>query len=433
MKHPVHSYFDELLLYSGQYALFYVLMNFSKVGFGFFSYSGHVLMLAGLLIQIVFLVHYGDKPLGRIFGSLLCPILYTIFEASDFQSFILNSGHFFFWVFSLLTGLMNGASLRLKGRYKNWVEFAIVFMNVIMFLFIYMYFDMLTKLEALAIQKGESLTEYATQISITHIFSNSSGFLADKTHIYLILGGCLLGLSLGIGKVRVNRLNEKIVELFGTYVDPTIRDRVLSSNGVLEEKRQITILFCDIRNFTTLSELSGPGNTIGMLNHYFAQWELMASLHGGVINKYIGDAVMILFGINDQPELSAEQAVSCAAAFSCEFKKLNQELLEMQLPRVEGIGVGIHYGEVSLGNIGSHRRREFTAIGDNVNIASRLESLTKELDYSDDIPVHMLISKSVYTAVPAYLQEQFTSNGSVQLKGKDTLVEIYQWSNKSVL
>lgn len=428
MKRQVHSYMDELLLYSGQYALFYVLMNFSKVGFGYFSYSGHVLMLAGLLIQIVFLAHFGDKPLGRIFGSLLCPILYTLFEANDFQSFILNSGHFFFWVFSLLTGLMNGASLKLKGRYKNWIEFAIVFMNVIMFLFIYMYFDMLTKFEEMAVLKGESLNEYASQVSITHIMANAGEFLSDKTHIYLILGGCLLGLSLGIGKVRMNHLNEKIVELFGTYVDPTIRDRVLSSKGILEEKRPISILFCDIRNFTTLAELSGPGNTIGMLNHYFAQWERLASLHGGVINKYIGDAVMILFGINENPERSSEQAVACAAAFNREFKKLNQELLALKLPVVEGIGVGIHYGEVSLGNVGSERRREFTAIGDNVNIASRLESLTKELGYSADAPLQMLISKSVFSALPVGMQEQFASNGSVHLKGKDALVEIYQWT-----
>lgn len=431
MKRQVHSYLDELLLYSGQYALFYVLMNFSKVGIGFFSYSGHVLMLAGLLIQIIFLVHFGDKPLGRIFGSLLCPILYTLFEANDFQSFILNSGHFFFWVFSLLTGLMNGASLRLKGRYKNWIEFAIVFMNVIMFLFIYMYFDILTKIEEMAIQKGEPLTEYAAQVSITHIFSNASTFLSDKTHIYLILGGCLLGISLGIGKVKVNNLNEKIVELFGTYVDPTIRDRLLSSKGVLEEKRPISILFCDIRNFTTLSELSGPGKTIGMLNHYFAQWEQLASQHGGVINKYIGDAVMILFGINDNPELSAEQAVSCAAAFNYEFKKLNQELLDLKLPMVEGIGIGIHYGEVSLGNIGGSRRREFTAIGDNVNIASRLESLTKELEYTETTPLQMLISKSVFSSLPVALQEQFSFNGSVHLKGKDALVEIFQWKKNA--
>lgn len=429
MKRQIHTYFDELLLYSGQYALFYILMNFSKVGFGFFSYSGHVLMLVGLLIQIIFLTHFGDKPLGRIFGSLLCPILYTLFEASDFQSFILNSGHFFFWVFSLLTGLMNAASLKLKGQSKNWIEFAIVFMNVIMFLFIYMYFDMLTKLEEIAVQNGQSISEYAAQLTVMNLWTNMNGFLTDNTHIYLIFGGSLLGISLGIGKVRVNNLKEKITELFGTYVDPTIRDRVLSSNGVLVEKRPISILFCDIRNFTTLSELSGPANTINMLNHYFTLWEQTASLHGGVINKYIGDAVMILFGLNDNPERSAEQAVLCALDFNREFERLNQELLQMKLPLVEGIGIGIHYGEVSLGNIGGDRRREFTAIGDNVNIASRLESLTKELHYSDITRLQLLISKPVLSRLPLERQDQFCSNGLIQLKGKDASVEVFQLSN----
>lgn len=429
MKRPIHNYFDELLLYSGQYALFYVLMNFSNVGFGFFGYNGHVLMLVGLLIQIIFLTHFGDKPVGRIFGSLLCPILYTLFEANDFQSFILNSGHFFFWVFSLLTGLMNAASLKLKGRSKNWIEFAIVFMNVVMFLFIYMYFDMLTKLEEIAVQNGQSITEYATQVSVMNLWTNMKGFLMDQTHIYLILGGGLLGISLGIGKIRVNNLKEKITELFGTYVDPTIRDRVLSSNGVLEEKRPISILFCDIRNFTTLAERNGPANTIGMLNHYFTLWEQTASIHGGVINKYIGDAVMILFGINDSPELSAEQAVLCALDFNRAFEHLNQELIEMNLPIVEGIGIGIHYGEVSLGNIGGNRRREFTAIGDSVNIASRLESLTKELPYSDLTRLQLLISKPVLSRLPLELQGEFNNNGLIQLKGKDAAVEVFQLLN----
>ncbi len=430
MKRNSSKYTDELLLYSGQYALFYVVMNFSKDGLKFFQYSGHMLMLTGLVVQILFLTRWGDKPLGRILGSLICPALYTLFEANDFNSFILNTGHFFFWVFSLTIGLMNAINLKAKGGKKDWIESAIVFMNVIMYLFIYMYFDTMTKLQELATVANSTVSEYAYEVSIFNLIPNIATFFKDSTHIYLMLGGVVLGISLSIGKIRINRLNEQIKELFGTYLDPVIRDKVLASGGVLEEKKTLAVLFCDIRNFTTLSETNGPSKTIGMLNAYFACWEQVATANGGVINKYIGDAVMILFGINEHPTLSAaDSAVACARAFQEQFGQMNSNLQARNLPIVPAIGVGIHYGEVALGNVGSERRREFTAIGDTVNIASRLESATKELFLTEEKPLTLMVSKAVFDMLPNEQQDTFKSYEILLLKGKNDWIETYTLKN----
>lgn len=427
MKLPLQAYLDELLLYSGQYALFYTLMNLSKTGLGFFSYPAHVLMLLGLLIQILFLVHFGSRPMQRFLGSLICPTLYTLIEINDLQSFVLNSGHFFFWVFSIGIGLANAANLKNKGRQKDWLEFGIVFMNVIMFLFVYMYFDMMLKLEEMALAAGGQFNEYSHQIAIVNLGQNLPGFLSDPAHIYLIAGGLLLGISLGIGKVRLNRLKETIIELFGTYTDPSIRDRILSTSGVLDEKRSVAVLFCDIRNFTTLSERWGPTETIGTLNRYFALWEQTASQHGGVINKYIGDAVMILFGLNDDTANASSQAVACAISFNSSFAGLNDQLTEMNFPSLDGIGVGIHYGEVFLGNVGSDRRREFTAIGDTVNVAARLEQQTKELYAEEDSLMSLLISEAVYNQLPPLQQHRFSRYADLLLKGKQTITALYRY------
>ena len=426
MKKSYARYLDELLLYSGQYALFYVLMNFNKDGLNFFSYTGHLLMLVGLLFQILYLANWGNKPLGRLLGSLICPGLYTLFEAHEIMPFISNMGHFFFWVFSLLIGLLNAVNLKAKGGFKDWLEAMIVFMNVIMFLFVYMYFDAFIKLNEMAVASGAVMNEYDSRLSIFYLGENLSLFFKDKTHWYLMMGGALLGLTLSIGKFRLNRLNETIRVLFGTYLDPVIRDKVLASGGVLEEKKHLAILFCDIRNFTTLSEVNGPGKTIGMLNKYFACWEQVATAHGGVINKYIGDAVMILFGIHEHSALSpAEYAVACANAFREQFEQMNLSLQNFELPIVPAIGVGIHYGEVALGNVGSDRRREFTAIGDTVNIASRLETATKELALAQEQPLSMMVSKAVFERLSTAQQERFEPYESKLLKGKNEWIETY--------
>lgn len=170
---------------------------------------------------------------------------------------------------------------------------------------------------------------------------------------------------------------ELMKDTFGKLVDPQIRDYLLRGNLKLGgERRDSSILFSDIREFTTLSEKMAPERTVDFLNHYFDEMNECIENNSGLVNKYIGDAVLGIFGNPLPLENHAACAVNAAVTMRERLKFLNKNLQDTGLPTVE-FGVGIHSGEVIAGNIGSHSRMEYTVIGDTVNIAARLESLTK--------------------------------------------------------
>ncbi|MBX7056649.1 MAG: HAMP domain-containing protein [Leptospirales bacterium] len=172
---------------------------------------------------------------------------------------------------------------------------------------------------------------------------------------------------------------ETLRDAFGKMVDPAVRDLALS--GALKlggELREATVLFCDLRGFTTLSEAIPPQALVQLLNRYFERMSLAIHEQGGMINKYVGDAILAVFGPpGDQPH-AASRALRAARAMRRELEALNAELRAEQSGVLDN-GIGIHSGMVVAGNIGSSFRMEYTVIGDVVNVASRLESATKRL------------------------------------------------------
>jgi adenylate cyclase len=135
----------------------------------------------------------------------------------------------------------------------------------------------------------------------------------------------------------------------------------------------ITILFADIRGFTRISEHAAPEKIVGLLNRYFSAMTDIIFAHGGTLDKYLGDGLMALFGAPTTTPEDAGNALSAAVAMQRRVLGINQELLDEGFPEL-GVGIGLHTGEVTVGYIGSERRSEYTAIGDTVNTASRLES-----------------------------------------------------------
>ena len=178
-------------------------------------------------------------------------------------------------------------------------------------------------------------------------------------------------------------------DTFGKIVDPEVRDYLMSGSGKESlgaalggETREVTVLFCDIRSFTAMSEKMEASEVVQLLNKYFTALGKCIAAHHGIINKYIGDAIMAIFGAPVKSENSARDAFLAALDMRKTLVEVNEDFKKEGFPEVH-FGIGIHTGPVFAGTIGAENRMEYTVIGDTVNTASRLESLCKT--YTKDL------------------------------------------------
>lgn len=215
---------------------------------------------------------------------------------------------------------------------------------------------------------------------------------------------------------------EFIRETFGKVVDPAVRDHILSGNVILGgENCDITVMFCDIRNFTAMSEKMRPEEVVSFLNLYFTRMERCITKNHGVINKYIGDAVMALFGAPVKSDGHAEDAFRAALDMKDALSELNKEF-ESQGKAAVGFGIGLHSGDVLAGNIGAENRLEYTVIGDTVNTASRIESLCKT--YSTDL----LLSEATADRIRSeQLKQHLHFVDEAEIRGKTDTVRLFSW------
>jgi len=166
---------------------------------------------------------------------------------------------------------------------------------------------------------------------------------------------------------------------FERLLSPSVAEQVMSGAVRLEkggELRDITILFADIRGFTKLSHVSTATKVVAMLNRYFEMVVDIIFKHGGTVDKYIGDEIMVLFGAPVTVSNAADRAVQCALEMQAALHQFNERQKTFQESPIE-IGIGINSGEVVVGSIGSSRTMQYTCIGDAVNVASRLTSLAQ--------------------------------------------------------
>ncbi|MGD1851483.1 MAG: GAF domain-containing protein [Cyanophyceae cyanobacterium] len=205
------------------------------------------------------------------------------------------------------------------------------------------------------------------------------------------------------------------------YMNPGVADQAIAlgeESLLAGERKDVTILFSDIRGYTTLTEDLGATEVVSMLNSYFGTMVEAVFEYGGTLDKFIGDALMAVFGaplpLDDD---HAWMAVACALEMRSRLNKLNRHRQLLNQPPIQ-IGIGIGSGEVVVGNIGSSRRMDYTAIGDAVNVSARLESLTKE--YRCD----MIVSESTY----AHCRDRVWARDldRVRVKGKTETTRIYE-------
>jgi len=183
----------------------------------------------------------------------------------------------------------------------------------------------------------------------------------------------------------VERRRRQLRRLFERYVSPEVLREITARPDEVRlggEEVEATIMFCDLQGFTTLSEGLRPAQVVELLNRYLGKAVEVIKGHGGTVDKFIGDGIMAFFGAPikhaDHPRRAVEAALDLQEAVA---REVNPELERLGLPRIK-VRVGIHTGPVVVGNVGSPERMEYTAIGDTVNVASRLEGLNKEFGTS---------------------------------------------------
>ena len=214
---------------------------------------------------------------------------------------------------------------------------------------------------------------------------------------------------------------EELKDTFGKYVSIEIAKHLITNGKVSLGGENIvaTVLFSDIRNFTSMSERMSPEEVVSMLNTYFAYITEPVMEHHGVINKFIGDAVMAIFTPHLGSENHVEDAIQAALSMRRRLADLNASG-KLKFP--VKFGVGLNTGALIAGNIGTEKRFEYTVIGDTVNVASRMESLSKPLDHD------IILSESTVAQIPAGLAAGLVLEKSepVQIKGKSQPASVYK-------
>jgi adenylate cyclase len=223
--------------------------------------------------------------------------------------------------------------------------------------------------------------------------------------------------------LRERRARREAVAMFSRFVNPHVVQQLIERGGIegAGQTREVTLLFSDIRGFTTLSETRRPEEVVALLNRYFSMQVDVVFHHGGSLDKFIGDCIMALWGAPlDDPE-HARHAVACALDMADTLQAFKRELGAADANF--DVGIGIHSGPAVVGLIGSDKRREYTAIGDTVNLASRIEGLTK------DAKRRILVSKdTVERCAGAF---DFVSCGTFPVKGRAQPVELFEPRRKS--
>ncbi|WP_322561009.1 adenylate/guanylate cyclase domain-containing protein [Rhodoferax sp.] len=234
----------------------------------------------------------------------------------------------------------------------------------------------------------------------------------------LVMTVTAFALNMSYGYFVESRSKRELANLFGTYVPPELVDEMVrdpDSYTMQATSRELTVMFCDMRGFTRMSESMEPIQLQSMLTDIFSRITTVIRANKGTIDKYMGDCVMAFWGAPVEAVDHAALAVKCAVEIEQMLQTLNTEYRVRGLPEI-GVGIGINTGLMCVGDMGSDMRRSYTVIGDAVNLGSRLEGLTKIYGVS------IIVNETTRALIPEFSWQELDK---VRVKGKEQSVSIW--------
>ena len=271
------------------------------------------------------------------------------------------------------------------------------------------------------IVRNAPVTGSMVGVGLTYVVSITGGLLLARNNILIDVSYSIVSMTLiSVQEFWLRfgeqyKLRQQIKKQFEHYLDPRQVKRLQDDPDLLQlggEKRYCTFLFTDVRGFTNLSEKLPPEQVTEIMNKVLTEQVTCIQAHGGMVDKFIGDACMAIFNSPLTLDEHEQRAVACA-----QDMRTAMRMLQNDLPEPIAIGIGINTGEAVVGNMGSDTRFDYSAIGDAVNVAARLESATK------DCGVDILIGEK--TAEKVVLQSDLEYVGTMSLKGKEELLKVY--------
>jgi adenylate cyclase len=382
---------------------FYALVSFNVISF-FLVLGIHSLLSSRPKSNLLFVFIYISGIAYPLFSPLIVFIITTIF-APDFSVSIMNHTiPSLFLIMTMATGFSFSFRVSALSGFFSSALFTVCFLW-------------------LRHSNPEAIEQKLQVIGLSYFI---------EIIAYILITGFLGGLLANQARRMLVKIydsvreREFITNILGEYVSEEVRDKILKEGGlgIEGEEKEVTVLFADLRDFTSLSEDRKPKEIVAMLNEYFDAMVDVIQKNGGVIDKFIGDSIMAYFGAPVQLDNPQQKAFLAAKEMGSKLKSLNKVLEEKNLPTLRQ-GIGLHHGIVVIGNIGSKTRKNYTIIGDTVNLASRLESLTKEIEqdlvWSDSVHSNLLFSGL----------EQYQLLEGIRIKGKKETISIYSYKTAS--
>lgn len=311
---------------------------------------------------------------------------------------------------NLITGILDG-SLKLKPPYVIGAEFMLLLsFGLVMVLLLPLLSPLRATIAAVAV--------LLLVLGLNLAFWRYAGLVLPlAASVLMVL--LLFALNMSYGYFVESRSKRKFTELFGQYVPPELVEEMSrdpEAYSMAGRKAELTVLFSDVRGFTTISESLNPEDLVRLMNIYLTAMTEILRRNRGTVDKYIGDAVMAFWGAPVADPAHARHAVLAAIEMQAALPAVNRSLAEHGWPELH-IGVGINTGEMTVGDMGSSVRQAYTVMGDAVNLASRLEGITKQYG------VGIIVGEATRKSIPDMV---FREVDRVRVKGKEEPVAIFE-------